>query len=176
MRAYESYAEALFYAAEALGEIQQIAEDATVMDELFATCGWFLNDPRVGKDDKAAFLTAALSDYLHPLAIEFLLLTLGRHHLRHVPAAIEWFRHLYDRYLGRATVRIRVPYELDAQLLEQLKSRLISDGLVPGGSLEKTEFQVVVDNSLIGGFIADSNGMQIDASLESALTKIKGAS
>ena len=172
MRAYESYAEALFSAAESLEHIEGIGEELHVVEELFSQCGWFLHDPLISTTKKSIFLRDALIGHIHPLTLEFLLLMLSRHHLKHLHKAIERFRYLSDRHFGKATVHLRIPYEMEPALLEQLKSRLLQDGLIPVESAGKTEFVIELDKSVIGGFIAVCDGMQIDASLKTKLVKL----
>jgi ATP synthase F1 delta subunit len=172
MRAYETYAEALFKAAEALDQVGGISEELHDVEMLYAVCRWYLNDPRISVRDKASFLREALAADFHPLTIEFLLLLLGRHHLKHFPAAAGWYHHLSDRHFGRATVRLRIPFDLDHRLIERLEDRFVSDGLIPAGNAGNVEFHVELDKDLIGGFIADCNGRQIDASLKTALKNL----
>ena len=172
MRAYESYAEALFYAAEDLGQIGGVADELHEVELLYAVCRWYLDDPRFSIRDKASFLRATLRDDFLPLTVEFLLFLLGRQHLKYLPAAAGWFHHLSDRYFDRASVHLRVPFDLDLRLVEQLRSRFVRDGLIPGESADNAEFHIELDQSLIGGFIAECNGKQIDASLRTALNQL----
>ena len=174
MRAYESYAEALYKSAEDLGQIGSVSEELHEVEMLYAVCRRYLNDPRLSIRDKASFLREALTGKLHPLTLEFLLLLLGRNHLKYLPAAAGWYHHLSDRYSGRVTVRLRIPFDLDHRLMERLKDRFVDDGLIPGASADKAEFHVELDSSLIGGFIADCGGKQIDASLKTALVRLQG--
>ena len=143
-----------------------------VIRELFDKCGWYLNDPQVGTEEKTDVLRALLMGKVHSLTLQFILLLLSRNHLKHMPAAIGRFEQICDDYYGKATVRLRVPYELTPGLLERLKLQLVERGLMHGHSAEKVTFQVELDESLIGGFIAECDGVQIDTSLKSALTKL----
>ena len=172
MRTYESYAEALYQAAEELGQIGNVADELHEVEMLYATCRWYLNDPRISTRDKASFLQETLADGFQPLTVAFLQFLLGRHHLKHLPAAAGWYHHLSDRHFGRVTVRLRIPYDLDYGLIEQLKSSFVRDGLIPGECEENAELHVELEHSLIGGYIADCNGKQIDASLKTALIKL----
>ena len=172
MRASECYAEALFAAAEDLDAIRAVRGELQDLAALCARWSWYLNDPRTGPEEKARAMGELLGDQAHPLTLQFFLLLLRRRHLKHLPAAAERYGRICDQRDGHVTVRLRVPYPLEAGLLEQLKRRLAEKGLISGERPDQTEFQIQLDKELIGGFIAESNGMQIDASVKSALTRL----
>ena len=167
--AYESYAEALYSASENLGCSAVVAEELPGLAELLGQCGSWLNNPLVNSVEKSAVLRDTLSGKVNPLTLEFVLLLTGRRHLKHFSATCEHFRKLCGH--GKAVVRLRVPYAPEQGLLDQLKTRLTEDKLIPEG-VQETEFQIVEDLELIGGLVASCNGYQIDTSLKTALKKM----
>ena len=170
MRAADSYAQALFGAVESAGDLRAAADELDALRGLYLECGRYLNDPLIGAEEKGGLLRDLLTDQVQPLTLEFLLFLLRRRHLAYLPAAADRFRYLCDGYFGIATVLLRLPCELEPEVLARLKLELADLGLIPGA--EKAEYRIKLDKDIIGGFIADCNGMQIDASLRTALAKL----
>jgi len=169
----ESYAGALFGAAESLGLVQTVADELRAVNDLLKQCGEYFKNPRVPAEEKAALLREHLADKVDPLTLEFTTLMLQRQYFKHLPAAVERFRRKSEQYSGAVTVSLRIPYEPDSETLEQLRGRLAAAGLIPAASAEKAKFQVSLDEKIIGGFIARSGGYQIDASLNTMLIKLR---
>jgi F0F1-type ATP synthase delta subunit len=172
MRAHEAYAESLFDAALALGCLDEVYGELPSVAGLMEECGRYLRDPHVGTAEKTSVLLDLLTGKVHPLTLQFLLLVLGRGHLRHMSDASKRFMQECADYYGYTTVRLRIPFEPDPGLLERLRPRLAEHGLISGRSMEKAEFQIELEEGLIGGFIAQCGGSQIDASLRTALVKL----
>jgi len=169
----ESYAGALFSAAESLGLVQTVDSELRVVNDLINQCGEYFRNPRVPAGDKVALLREFLDGRVDPLTMEFITLLLQRQHLKHLPAAVERFRGKSDKYSGAVTVSLRIPYQPGGEVLELLRGRLADAGLIPAASANKASFQVSIDGGIIGGFIARSGGYQIDASLNTMLTKLR---
>ena len=167
---YERYAEALYNAAESLECSGVVAGELPAMEDLITQCGAYLKNPLANAAQKAATLRELLSGKINPLTLEFILLLTARRHLKHLSAASEHFRQLSGH--GKAVVKLRVPFEMERGMLEQIKERLEKEKLIPEG-VKETEFQIVEDKELIGGLVANCNGYQIDTSLKTALRKIR---
>lgn len=167
---YERYAGALFRAAENLGCSDTVIGELAAMDELIKQCGNYLNDPLISAGTKVAILRELLSGKVSPLILEYTLIMTSHRHLKHFHNAAEFYLQLSGH--GKTIVTLRVPFKPDQDILEQIKSRLIKDKLIPEGSRE-TELKIVEDEKLIGGLIASCNGYQIDTSLRTALQKLR---
>ena len=167
--AYESYAEALYSAAEKLGCTDTVAGELPAIVELLSKCGSYLNSPLINAGDKATLLREALSDKVAPLTLEFTMLLTTRRHLKHFSAATGHFLQICGH--GKPVVRLRLPYEPEQDMISRLTDRLTEAGLIPADSAEP-ELCIVEDRDLIGGLIASCNGYQIDTSLKTALRKM----
>lgn len=168
----EKYARALFGASTDLGCVEDVADELPALRELAQRCAEYLNSPRVDIRVKVAAVQDTLSGRVNALTLEFFKLILRRCHLKHLSGVPEHFKRMCDDYSHKATVTLRTPFALDRETVGRLKSRFERDGLIPA-SAESITFKVTEDKDLIGGFIAQCNGRQIDASVKSQLTKVR---
>lgn len=169
----ESYALGLFRAARELGCEEETAAGLASLRELLDAGAEFFKDGRVSESEKAALLGEALPGRVGPLALEFFLLMMERRQLKHYAAAAE--RYLKLTNSAKAAVSLRVPYELDEAVLSRLKARLVKEKLLPEEEAASATFEIVEDSALLGGFVAECGGRQLDASLKTALKNIQGS-
>ena len=168
--AYERYAEALFNTAEKLGCAGAVVSELSDMEAFINQCSGYLNNPLIGTQKKAAILRELLSDNVSPLMLEYVLLMTTRRHLKYFYTSAEHFRKLSSR--DKAVIKLRVPFQPEQEMLARLMSRLTEKKLIPEDAKE-TEFQIMEDKELIGGFVAYYDGYQIDTSFKTALNKLK---
>jgi F-type H+-transporting ATPase subunit delta len=169
---FERYAEAMYKSAQSLKCVDVVAEEMLDAEDALSQCVSYLNSPLIGAGDKAALLRELLEGKVSPLLLEFILLMTTRRHIRHYHSVVERFRRLSGH--GKVVVRLRVPFEPDQNLIGRLKMRFVKEKLIPTDMADKKfDINIVVDNGLIGGFIASCEGYQIDTSLKTALTKLK---
>ena len=171
--AYERYAEALFKTAEKLGCADVVVNELSAMETLIKECRGYLNNPLISTTKKAALLQELLLDKVSPLMLEYILLMTTRRHLKYFYTSAEHFRKLSSR--DKAVIELRVPFQPEQDVITHLMSRLVKEKLVPENAKE-TEFQIVEDKELIGGFVAYCDGYQIDTSFKTALNKLKRGS
>jgi F0F1-type ATP synthase delta subunit len=166
---YESYAGALYNAAERLGCTGVVVGELPKMEEVLKQCGFHLNNPLISVEKRVAVLRKTLTNKISPLTLEFLLLMTARRHLKHFHATINKFRQLsgYEDTI----VNLRVPFAPERNTLVKLKERLTKEKLIPENAKE-AHFNIIEDKELIGGFVASCNGYQIDTSLKTAVMKL----
>lgn len=166
----ECYAMGLYNAAQHLGCEREVADGLSDVARLLDLCGEYFSSRLVSDYKKAELLGEVLDGHVHPLTLEFMLLMFTRRQIKYLPAAAESFRRLCGA--SDSAVSLRVPFELDAALLSRLGRRLAEDGLIPQNRAENVSFDITIDETLLGGFIAAYGGYQLDASLKTALNKI----
>ena len=167
---YESYAQALYTASKNLSSTELIASELSAAKGILSQCSSYLNNPVVCINTKVAALNDVLSGAFNPLTKEFVLLMAERQHLKHYDQATDMFLQLSG--CGKTKVRIYVPYALDYDVMQMLKTHLYEISLIPSNTREP-EFNVTEDKELIGGYMAYCNGFRIDASLKAALEKLR---
>jgi len=167
--AYERYAEALYRTSVSVGCTDDIACELLAMEEVLMQSNSYLSDPMIGAGEKSALLRELLIGKVSPLTLEFILLMTTRRHLKHFRSAARQFRQLSGH--DKTVVRLRIPFEPDKGLLEQLKRCLVKEKLIPADA-ENMRFDIIEDKELIGGFVASCNGYQIDTSLKTTLMRL----
>jgi len=167
------YAKALFDASEKLGCTRAVAGELPEVTALAGGCGAYLRNPIFGDAEKTELLTELLSGRVSALTLEFALLLVKRRHLKHLPSIADNFLRLNNNRLGYTDVKIKVPYELPPETLEVMRKKLTAMGLIPELNADKARITVEIDRDVIGGFVAYGEGTQIDASLRTALAKLR---
>jgi F0F1-type ATP synthase delta subunit len=165
------YADGLYHAAEELGCADAVAGELLEVARLIELAGDSLTGHMITDGEKAALLTTLLDGKVNPLTLEFVSLMAARHAIESLPDAATEFEKLAGK--AKVPVYLRVPYPVDDELLAELKARLVAEKIIPEGTADRAEFVVTVDPSLLGGFIADCGGLQLDASFRTVLGKVK---
>jgi F0F1-type ATP synthase delta subunit len=168
----ESYTEALLIAAKKLGCAEQVRGDMPGIEGLVRLCAGTLTDPRVKVRDAASMFREALDGKVCALSLEFTVLLITRNKLKNFADIALCYEQLYEKTEGRRTVRIRMPFEPDAETLGGLEKKLARSGIVPGGEPPDIDYKLIIDKNIIGGFIANHGDYQIDGSIKTAVAKV----
>lgn len=170
-RVAEVYAAGLYDAAQAHGCVETIAQELCFMMEFMEKCGKALRAAGLAGANASALIREVLGGHVHRLTLEFMLLMLSRHQIKFFPDAAKNYRKLCG--MADEVVSLRIPYELDEDTFARLKARLTEVHLIPAEISDTAKFEIDVDEGILGGFIAAYGGYQLDASLKTALQKIK---
>jgi ATP synthase F1 delta subunit len=165
----ERYATGLYDAAKELGSVDTVANELIEVARLLRLSGESLTGHMITDSEKAALLRELLTGQVNTLTLEFVILMASRHAITELPAAAAEFEKLTGR--SKVPVRLRVPYPLEDDVLSDLKVRLVAEKIIPEGAENRTEFDVTIDASLLGGFIAECEGLQLDTSFKTVLEK-----
>jgi len=170
----EKYAEALFNAAMSLGCVGEVAADLSWIGPLSQQQSAYFRNPLVNVGEKERLIRELLTEGSNPVTLEFLTMLSNRGDWRRLPEAIDRYQSMCDAYLNKVSVDLHVPFEPEQATLDKLKRRFEDEGLIPADAGEVT-FRIIMDKSIIGGFIAFCNGRQIDASLRTKLARLRRA-
>lgn len=173
MTTEEGYARALVQAAQECGSLEQVRDALGPICESLAQNAVFFSNPVIPAARHVAVLREALEGKADPLTVAFLVMLARRRRLKKLPGIRRHFEHLADALLGRVHVTLRIPFAPDAALLEGLRQNLTARGLIPQDKTEQATLQVIVDKSLIGGFVAEQGGRLLDASVKSRLASLR---
>ena len=167
------YAQALLKASLKQGSVEKLAKELPAVAPLISRHAVFFFNPRIAGREKAALLREALSGRADGLLVEFLVLLAQRRHLRHLSDIQPEFEKLAAAALGKATVSLRIPYQPGKAMLDKLRAYLAERGLFPPGKKSGVRFEIQLDKSLIGGFIAECGGWSLDASIKTRLVRVE---
>jgi len=173
MTAVESgYAQAFLRASLSRGNVERVAEELPAAGEIVSQYAAFFFDPRITGSKKAELLQEAVGNQADALVSEFLALLARRRHLKYLPGICRQFEKLAEANLGRATVRLRIPYQPGAELQDRLREHLAALGLFSPELKNGVKFEILLDKSLLGGFVAEYGGRSLDASLRTRLNRL----
>jgi F-type H+-transporting ATPase subunit delta len=170
--AAKPYARALHELAKERGQTEVVARelaamvDATVREPALRE---FLARPWVSATAKRAVaLEVAGRLGLGPLTRDFVGLVARQGRADHLEAILNVYRELLDEELGRVRARIRTAVPLTAEEREMLRQRL--SGALGGREVVVEE---VVDDHLLGGFVAEVESYIADGSLDGQLARLR---
>lgn len=166
------YARALFRAAETRGVLARVSEELALIEGVLGKHSHFLNNPAIPASRKADALHSALNGQADPLTVGFLVRLVKDRRLKLLPHVRRVYDIMASEALGEVTVRLRVRYAPSDKLLTRLRDELSARGLFAREKRDAAVFEVVIDESVIGGFIAEHRGRVVDASLKTKLTRL----
>lgn len=171
-RAAAPYAKALFAVAKARDQMELVGRE---LDAATATVGsvaelrdFFARPWIQAATKRAAALDVAEGSGLSKLTGDFLGLVAARGRTDHLEAIAEQYRKFEDDDLHRARARVRSAIPLTGEARRALSAKL---GPLLGG--RQVALEEIVDPTMLGGFVVESGGLVLDASLEGQLEQIR---
>lgn len=164
------YAEALLQVAESRKETDTVAEQARAVLEIWNSSPELrqaLASPVLEPDSKKAALAKLFDDQLTPSFQNLLKLLADRQRISMLDAVLIRFLELYRDLRNITLAKVTSATELSDAQKEQLNKKV---QLIAG--TKAVEFDLVVDPSLIGGFIVSMGSQVIDASLSGQVRRL----
>ena len=127
-----------------------------------------MKSPIVKADKKHAVLKQLISGKVQPSTEAFINLMVSKGREYYLPEILAAFVEQYKKLNNIVTVKLTTAHVLDDQTKSNILSK-IENGL--NGS--KVDLQTSVQESLIGGFVLESNNKMFDASIARDLKNIK---
>lgn len=172
LAAIKPYARALRDLAKQRQQTEAVGHDLETMAEAMAREGElrdFFGRPWVSTAAKrAAGVEIASRLELSPLVRDFVGLVARQGRAQHFDAIAEAYRDMVDEDLGRVRARVRTAVSLTEPEREALRTRL---GRIMGGKQVLVEEEV--DQTLLGGFVAEIGSYIIDGSLDGQLARME---
>jgi F-type H+-transporting ATPase subunit delta len=165
------YAKALFLTALDKDILEPVHKDILLIDSIIYQIDnfqIFLSSPVNKPSVKIKFIKQVFAEGLiHEITLSFLNLVVQNNRAAYIPGITRYFIHLYRKHKGIQSAEFVLAAESDEKLNERILKVL--------KELFKSEIdlQVSVDKSLIGGFILRVEDQQYDASIATALNKMK---
>jgi F-type H+-transporting ATPase subunit delta len=127
----------------------------------------FLGSPKLNARTKKQVLRDALGDRVHPLFLNFLLVTVDKRRQGLLPDIARAYHALVEEAHGRMHVNVTVAHEPSAELHQEIRNRLseiFGKTVVP---------HVHVDGRILGGIIVRHEDKVIDGSLRRRLVAMR---
>lgn len=165
------YAKALFLTATEKGILDAVRNDILLIEsamlesEAFQA---FLSNPVNKPSAKSRFIDHVFGEgRIQPITLNFLHLIIRNNRANHIQDVTRYFIHLYRKQKG---IKSAV-FTLADEPGEQIRKRIAE--VLKDIYKSEIDLQVAVNPSLIGGFVLRVDDQQYDASVSSALQKMK---
>jgi F-type H+-transporting ATPase subunit delta len=170
IRIAKPYAQALFDAATEGQVLDRIIDDAHRILELATAApelDQFIRNPIISPQAKGEIFQQLLSEAIHPLSLNFLLLLASKQRDRWLVAILQEFLNIVDAKEGRLSAQVISATPLtDAQqasLIQQLSAH----------SGKQVRLESTIDPGIKGGFIARLGDTVFDGSVATQLQRMK---
>jgi F-type H+-transporting ATPase subunit delta len=164
------YAKAIFSLAEEKKVLEAVKTDMENLLSLSSSLPEFsliIDSPIITSSDKLAFLTALIGKKANILTINLLNLLLTNSRENYLPMIARSFLSRYRENSGVKSAHISSAVELDASVVEQLKT------LIAKKYNAKVDITCDVEADLLGGFVLQVDDQLIDASVANRLKLLK---
>jgi ATP synthase F1 delta subunit len=177
-----SFARALFDATKELAKTEEeritlltrLSGELQAAQEVLGQYSTVFYNPSVSSKHIVSLLSVFEGE-ISGLGYQFLCLLAIRRKMKYLPRIVPRFIKLSQQASGKVRVKLSLPYSPSEKLLLKLRESLAAFGLYSQRSTALAEFDVSVDKSLVGGFIAECDGLLLDHSLRTRLMHISKA-
>ncbi|MBQ5775738.1 MAG: F0F1 ATP synthase subunit delta [Bacteroidaceae bacterium] len=164
------YAKALYKYAQEHQCTQQVYTDAQRIEEVFAThptLSKALGNPAISTTEKEQLLVMASGNEAHQAILRFINLVILNHRESFFRATMLSYQEIYRQENNIARVTIITASAMCDDIMERIK------GLLMKQLNKQLEFVYKIDPTLIGGFVLRVDSMQLDASIQNELKKLR---
>lgn len=165
------YAKSLMGLATEKGKLDEVASDMESMDNLAKESRdlyLMLKSPVINTTKKAEILKMAFEGKLDPLSMAFIDLLVKKKREKYVPEIAASFKEQMNTKRGVTPVDLVVAVEPTEELISKVKSILKQQA-----GVDKPDFNVSIDPSIIGGFVLRYDNKQIDDSIATRMRSLK---
>ncbi len=164
------YAKALYKYAQEQQCAMQVYADAQQLEETFAThpaLSKALANPALSTGEKEQLLVSAAGSEAQKAILRFINLVILNHREEFFRASMLAYQDIYRQEKGIARVTITTASTMSDEIIARIKS------LLKAQLNKELEFVYETDPSIIGGFVLRVESMQLDASIQNELNKLR---
>ena len=163
------YAEALLKAAKRENALPVVAEEIEFLAHEFSHSAMVFYSPVFSVREQLATVDYVLGDNFHPLVKRFFCLLAAMRRLGGIEKIANTFALLAHKEMKRIDLFIKVYDEIDPEMVPELTEAVCKKGLFDPSFLADISPHISVDKNLLGGFIAECEGISWDCSLRTRL-------
>jgi len=170
VRVAKPYAQALFDAATERQVVAQVVEDAHQLIELAEASpefDEFVRNPIISPQFKSETFQQILSEAIHPLSLNFLLLLISKQRERWLVSVLQIFLGIVDEKEGRLVAHVTTAIPLTETQQTDLINKLSAY------SGKQVRLELNVDAAIKGGFILQLGDTIFDGSVATQLQRMK---
>ena len=164
------YARALLALAEERSELDRIEQElfeASQIVERYPEISHLIANATVSFEEKEDFIGKILPSSFSPLLVNFLKVLIQKKRFAELALVREVFHRLYEDKKGIQRVRVESPIPMDSELEKKLAQTIEKK------FKRKVYLDITVHPEILGGFILDFEGAQIDTSYRTLLAELK---
>ena len=128
-----------------------------------------LSSPAVGSSERKALIEQAFGGRVHEYILNFMLLLCDRGYFSYMSGCVETFKKTYYEKCNISEGTVKSAYDLseaEKQKLTEALTKKIGNG-------KKLILNFVKDESVLGGFLAEIDGIVVDSTLKTKLSSMK---
>jgi len=167
------YAEALLLAAKKENALAQVAQDLSSLALEFTQSAALFSAPVFPAREQLATVNYALGDNFHPVTKRFFCLLASMRRLGEIEQIAAAFDKMACKEMGMIDLRLEVFDDSSTDGTSEIKDKLIHaagvKGLFDPQNKKNIRLNYKIDKGLLGGFIAECNGLSWDCSLRTRL-------
>lgn len=167
---YKEYAQALFMLSLEENNMEEYLEDLKVVEDAIGDNPGFLDllsSPSVYMSERLGIIDKVFMGNVSQYVLSFVKLLCEKKHISDIMECIKEFRALYDEFNKITFVKVTSAVELSQDEKDRLVEKLKST------SDKSINAQFVVDESILGGIIIETEGKILDGSLKHKLKDVK---
>ncbi|MDT8309275.1 MAG: ATP synthase F1 subunit delta [Bacteroidales bacterium] len=170
MKIASGYATALFQFALEQNQLERVAEDMAMVNNLFIQSREFrkvLESPVIKNSLKTKVIKSVLKEHVTEITLRFFTLLISKNRESFLKEICSSFVALYQKHKGIVTVDITTAYSLDDECKEIVIAKL-KDLLNARINLEER-----INKKIIGGLILSFNHFRFDGSIKNMLNEME---
>ena len=166
------YAEALLLAAKKENALAQVAQDLSSLALEFTQSAALFSAPVFPAREQLATVNYALGDNFHPVTKRFFCLLASMRRLGEIEKIAAAFDKLACKEMGMTDLHLEVYEEESPELKDKLIHAACVKGLFDPQNKKNIRLNYKVDKNLLGGFVAECDGLSWDCSLRTRLVDV----
>jgi ATP synthase F1 delta subunit len=166
------YAEALLTAAKRENALKVVTEEMKTLACEFSGSTKVFSAPVFPVREQLATVSSVLGDHFHPLTKRFVCLLVSMRRLGGIGRIAAAFDKLARREMGQIDLFFTVYEDPAPKMKAELIQAAGGKGLFNPDCRENIELHFEIDKTLLGGFVAECDGISWDCSLRSRLTEM----
>jgi len=163
------YAEALLTAAKKENALEQVAQDLNSLALEFTQSAALFSAPVFPVREQLATVNYALGDNFHPITKRFFCLLASMRRLGEIEQIAAAFNKITCKEMGMIDLHLEVFSDDTSELKDKLVHAAGEKGLYDQKNRKDIRLNYKVDKSLLGGFVAECDGLSWDCSLRTRL-------
>ncbi|MCL2271928.1 MAG: F0F1 ATP synthase subunit delta [Treponema sp.] len=163
------YAEALLTAAKKENALAEVAQDLSSLAFEFLQCYAVFSAPVFPVREQLATVNYALGENFHPITKRFFCLLASMRRLGEIEQIAAAFDRIACKEMGKIDLHLDVYADESSELKEILINAAGVKGLYDPQNKKNIRLNYKVNKSLLGGFIAECDGLSWDCSLRTRL-------